>query len=49
MKDRLVSERQPIVDFDLFGPVTRAESDASWAAPRSSVRWRGATVTVASG
>jgi cytochrome P450 len=30
-----VSDRQPAVDFDLFAAVTRAESDASWAAVRA--------------
>ena len=31
----------PTVDFDLFGPVTRAESDASWVEPREQcpVAW----------
>ena len=30
MNGRLVSDRTPAYDFDLFGPVTRADSDASW-------------------
>jgi cytochrome P450 len=30
----LVTERVPAIDFDLFGPVTRADSDASWVEPR---------------
>jgi hypothetical protein len=36
-----VTGRHPTFDFDLFGPVTRAESDASWAEPReqSPVAW----------
>jgi cytochrome P450 len=28
------AERHPTIDFDLFGPVTRAESDESWREPR---------------
>jgi len=41
MKDRLMSDRHPTFDFDLFGPVTRAESDASWVEPRQQcpVAW----------
>ncbi len=41
MKGRLVSDRVPAFDFDLFGSVTRAESDASWIEPREQcpVAW----------
>ena len=36
-----MSDRQPAYDFDLFGSVTRAESDASWVEPREQcpVAW----------
>jgi cytochrome P450 len=29
-----VTEGRPTIDFDLFGPVTRADSDESWREPR---------------
>jgi cytochrome P450 len=36
-----MDDRAPVYDFDLFGPVTRVDSDASWSEPRATcpVAW----------
>ena len=37
MKGRRVTDRLPAYDFDLFGAVTHADSDASWVEPREQL------------